>query len=129
MCDETRRARGLAILSAINPDSAAVQMAALADIAPELSDWVTDFAYGTVYARSGLGLKERELVTVAALAAMGNAPAQLRAHLRGARRAGCSQTELIEVLMQLAVYAGFPAAINALLIAREVFAAEAEDTP
>ncbi len=126
MSDETRRAQGLAILAAIHPESAAAQVSALAEIAPELSDWVTEFAYGTVVARPGLGLKERELITVVSLATQGNAPAQLRAHLRGARRAGCSQTELVEALMQLAVYAGFPAAINALLIAREVFAAEAE---
>ncbi len=126
MSEQTRRARGQAILAAIHPDSAAEQMAALADIAPALSDWVAEFAYGTVYDRPGLGLKERELVTVAVLAAMGNAPTQLRAHLRGALKAGCSKVELQEALMQLSVYAGFPVAINALVIAREVFAAETE---
>ncbi|WP_407276285.1 carboxymuconolactone decarboxylase family protein [Halothiobacillus sp. DCM-1] len=126
MSDDTPRARGEAILSVLNPDSAAAQQAALAEIAPEVSAWVTEFAYGTVYARPGLGLKERELVTVAALAAMGHTPAQLRAHLRAARRAGWSQAELIEALMQLTVYAGFPAAINALMIARAEFAEEAQ---
>lgn len=126
MSDAIRKNRGAAILATIHPESMSAQVTALAEIAPDVSDWVTEFAYGTVVARPGLGLKERELITVAALAAMGHAPAQLRAHLRGARRAGCSQTELVEALMQMAVYAGFPAAINALLIAREVFAAETE---
>ena len=62
------------------------------------------------------------LATLAALTTLGNAPAQLKAHIEGALNVGLSREEICEVLMQMAVYAGVPAAINAMKIAGEVFA-------
>lgn len=59
---------------------------------------------------------------MAALAALGNATPQLKVHLHGALNVGCSETEVLEILIQMAVYAGFPAALNAIFAAREVFA-------
>jgi 4-carboxymuconolactone decarboxylase len=94
----------------------------LRDIAPELSDWVIDFAYGDVVSRPELSLHTRELATVAALTALGNAQPQLKSHIKGALNAGCTPREIVEVIMQMAVYAGFPAAINGILAAKEVFA-------
>jgi len=76
-----------------------------------------------VMSRPGLDLRSRQIATVAALTAMGTATPQLRVHLNGALNVGCTPSEIIEVIMQMAVYAGFPAAINALNIAREVFSA------
>ena len=73
-------------------------------------------------ARPQLPLQTRELVTVGALTALGNAQPQLKAHIRGALNAGCTPREVLEVIMQMAVYAGFPAALNGLTAAREVFA-------
>src|SRR5205814_9307685 len=96
----------------------------LNEIAPALADFVVEFGFGDVFSRPGLDLKTRELVTVGALAAMGNAPAQLRAHVQGALNAGCTQQEIIEVLMQMVLYAGFPAAINGVAAAKEVFGAK-----
>ncbi len=72
--------------------------------------------------RPQLALRDRELATLAALTAMGNAPAQLRAHVVGALNAGLERQEIVEAMAQMAVYAGVPAAINALLIAKQVFA-------
>jgi 4-carboxymuconolactone decarboxylase len=76
-----------------------------------------------------LDLRSREIGVVAALTAMGNAAPQLKVHLRAALNVGVTRQEIVEVIMQMAVYAGFPAALNGLTAAREVFAAasEAED--
>jgi 4-carboxymuconolactone decarboxylase len=93
----------------------------LGEVAPDFVKMVRDFAFGEVYARPGLDLKSRQLATVAALAAMNNAPQVLKAHLHAALNLGWTREELVEVLMQMGVYAGFPAAISALMAAREVF--------
>ena len=61
----------------------------------------------------------------AALTAMGNAAPQLKVHIHGARNVGCSQQEIVEVIMQMAVYAGVPAALNGLFAAKEIFSQEA----
>jgi 4-carboxymuconolactone decarboxylase len=87
---------------------------ALKDISPE-------FPFGDVYSRPGLDLKSREIATVAALTAMGTATPQLKVHVHGALNVGCSPQEIIEVMIQMAVYAGFPAALNGLFAAKEVF--------
>ena len=82
---------------------------------------VIEFPFGDIYSRSGLDLKSREIAIVASLVTMGNALSQLKVHINGALNVGCSRTEIIEVIMQMAVYAGFPAALNGLFAAKEVF--------
>ena len=67
-------------------------------------------------------MKSREIAVVAALTAMGNAAPQLRVHIAAALHVGCTRQEIMEVVMQMAVYAGFPAALNGLFAARDVFA-------
>ncbi len=94
----------------------------LKDIAPDLGRYIIEFAFGDVYDRPGLDLKSREIATIAALTALGNAQPQLKAHLHGALNVGCTREEVIEVIMQMAVYAGFPAALNGIAVAKEVFA-------
>jgi len=81
-----------------------------------------EFPFGDIYTRKGLGLRERELATVAALCALGNALPQLRMHVHAALHVGCKPGEVVEVVMQMAVYAGFPAALNGLAVVREAFA-------
>jgi 4-carboxymuconolactone decarboxylase len=71
--------------------------------------------------RPGLDRHTRQLATIAALTALGNAQPQLRVHIAGALNVGCRPQEVVEVILQMAVFAGFPAAINALNVAREVF--------
>ena len=73
-----------------------------------------EFAFGDIYSRKGLDLRSRELVAIAALAADGRATPQLRLHVESAQSAGVSRTEIIEVLMQVALYAGIPVALNAI---------------
>jgi 4-carboxymuconolactone decarboxylase len=94
---------------------------ALKDIAPDFADLLIEFPFGDVYSRDGLDLKSREIATVAALTAMGTASPQLKVHVNGALNVGCSQQEIIEIMIQMAVYAGFPAALNGLFVVKEVF--------
>ncbi len=119
--DDERRARGLATLGVITGTDPEARIAKLTDIAPELGDWIIDFAYGDVVSRPQLDLRSRELVTVAALTALGNARPQLIAHIGAALNAGCQPQEILEVVLQMAVYAGFPASLNGLSAVREVF--------
>lgn len=94
----------------------------LADIAPDFARYLIEFPFGDIYSRPGLDLKSREIAVVAALTALGNAAPQLKVHIQGALNVGVSRSEVVETIMQMAVYAGFPAALNGLAAAREVFA-------
>lgn len=93
----------------------------LKEIAPDLARYVIEFPYGDVISRPGLDLKSREIATIAALTALGNAAPQLKAHIGQALNAGCSREEIIEIIIQMAVYAGFPAALNGIAAAKEAF--------
>jgi 4-carboxymuconolactone decarboxylase len=119
--DDDRYERGQKLIERLYGEAGARTMRSLEQTAPDLARFIAEFAFGDVFSRPGLDLKTRELATVATLAAMGNAPAQLRAHILGALNAGCTQSEVIEVLLQMVLYAGFPAAINGMQAAREVF--------
>jgi 4-carboxymuconolactone decarboxylase len=90
------------------------------DVAPKLADLTDEVLFGDVWARPNLSRRDRSLVTVSALIAL-NRPEQLRAHLAIARQNGLSEDELVETLTHLAFYAGWPNAINAANVARDVF--------
>lgn len=97
-------------------------IAAMQDIAPDFGRYIIEFPFGDIYSRPQLDLKPRELGVVAALTAMGTAQPQLAVHIHGALNVGWTEQEVVEIIMQMAVYAGFPAAINGLLLAKQVFA-------
>src|SRR5690242_12246508 len=86
----------------------------VAEVAPDFARMVIEFAFGDLYARDALDLRSRELIAIAVLAASGNAGPQLRVHVESAASVGISKAEIVEILMQIALYAGFPAALNAL---------------
>lgn len=96
----------------------------LKDIAPDFARYLIEFPFGDIYSRPGLDLRSREIATVAALTAQGNATPQLKVHIAAALHVGLTHEEIIEVMMQMAVYAGFPAALNGLFAAKEVFAGQ-----
>jgi 4-carboxymuconolactone decarboxylase len=97
----------------------------IARISPDMANYVVEFIFGDIHSRPGLDLKTRELAAVIAIATRGGAEPQLRAHLHGALNVGWSEQEIIELMIELAVYAGFPAALNGLYAARDVFAERA----
>lgn len=119
--DEEAYRRGYEPLTKLHPPGVELLTAALGEMAPELVRIIIE-TYGNIYARSQLDLRSRELATVAALTAMGNAAPQLKVHIQYALNAGCTEQELVEVMIQMGYYGGFPSAINALALAREVFA-------
>ena len=94
----------------------------LRDIAPDFARYLIEFPFGDIYARPGLDLRSREIATIAALTALGNAAPQLKVHIAAGLNVGLTQEEITEVIMQMAVYAGFPAALNGLFAAKAVFA-------
>src|SRR5262245_51118844 len=120
--DQTRYERGLKNLAAIDGAAGQRVVESLHGIAPDFARYIIEFPFGDIYNRPGLDLKSREIATVAALTALGNARPQLEVHIHGALNVGCSGAEVIEIMMQMAVYAGFPAALNGLSAARAVFA-------
>jgi len=118
-----RYERGLRRLQQVDAEQVGRIIAGLRDIAPDFANYLIEFPFGDIYSRPGLDLKTRQIATVAALTALGTAGPQLRVHIHGALNVGCTQAEIVEVIMQMAVYAGFPAALNGLAAAKEVFAA------
>ena len=118
---EERYNKGLKNLEKIHPEASKALIENLKDIAPDLSRFVVEFPYGDVYDRPGLDLKSREIATVAALTALGDTKPELKDHIKGALNVGCNRQEVVEVIIQMAVYAGFPRAINGINIAKEVF--------
>lgn len=119
---DERYERGLRTLGQINGVDGQAIIDKLADIAPDFGRFLVEFPFGDLYSRPGLDLKSREIATIAALTVMANAAPQLKAHIRAGLNVGLTQTEIVETIMQMAVYGGFPAAINGLYAAREVFA-------
>ena len=120
-----RYRRGSEMIERLYGELGAKTLRSLEETAPDLARYMVEFAFGDIFSRPGLDVKSREMITVAALTAMGNAPAQLRAHIHGALNAGCTRQEIIEIIVQMALYAGFPAAINGVQAAKEVFAERA----
>ena len=90
------------------------------DVNPKLAELTDDVLFGDVWGRPGLSPRDRSLVTVSALIAM-NRPDQLRSHLQRARENGVTDAELVETITHLAFYAGWPSAVTASVVAREVF--------
>lgn len=118
----SRYEQGLARLRQIDGEAGERVIDSLADIAPDFARYLIEFPFGDIYSRPGLDLRSREIAVIAALTAMGNAAPQLRVHLQAALNVGVTRQEIVEIIMQMAVYAGFPAALNGLSAAREVFA-------
>lgn len=119
-----RRARGVQMLERVDGNAGVQVVESLASTFPEFANYVLEYPFGDIYSRPGLGLREREIASIAAMCAMGNAAPQLRVHIHAALHVGCTPREILEVVMQMSVYAGFPAALNGLAAVREVFAAQ-----
>ena len=114
--------RGLAKLGEIDGAQGDAVMAALADIAPDLGRYIVSFAFGEIYHRPALNNRERELLTLWLLAAQGGCEKQLKVHIHAALNVGISREEIVEAFIHAVPYLGFPKALNAVFVAKEVFA-------
>ncbi|GHU14629.1 4-carboxymuconolactone decarboxylase [Betaproteobacteria bacterium] len=121
MKPQSRYERGLEKLREIDGEAGERVLASLQGIAPDFARYLIEFPFGDIYSRPNLDLKSREIAVVAALTALGNATPQLKVHIQGALNVGVSHEEIVETIMQMAVYAGFPAALNGLAAAKDVF--------
>ena len=116
----TRYEKGKQVIESIQKRSLEEIFEAIDDIAPDMSRFVVEFPYSEIYTRDEVDLKTRELCTVAALTVLGTVP-QLKDHINAALNIGNSPTEVVEIIMQMSAYAGFPKAINGIVAAKEVF--------
>ena len=114
--------RGLAKLGEIDGAQGDAVMAALADIAPDLGRYIVSFAFGEIYHRPALNNRERELLTLGLLATQGGCEKQLKVHIHAALNVGISREEIVEAFIHAVPYLGFPKALNAVFVAKEVFA-------
>lgn len=119
--DSERFTRGWERLGEIDGEAGKHVIDSLAQICPDLGRYIVEFGFGDVYSRPGLTLREREIATIAALAAMGTAAPQLAVHIKAGINVGLTREEIMEVIIQMALYAGFPASLNAAFTAASVF--------
>ncbi|MCT4488369.1 carboxymuconolactone decarboxylase family protein [Levilactobacillus parabrevis] len=117
-----RLEQGKALLNQVDATAANTVMSSLKDIAPDISKYILEFAFGDIYARPGLTLQQRELVTITALLVQGDTSSQLTVHLNGCLNVGLMPKEIVETCIHCIPYVGFPRVLNAITIVQQVFA-------
>ena len=124
--NSTRYKTGMEALKRHLGSDAEKYITSIEEVAPLFAQVNVEFAYGDIYndEQRVLDDKTKELVTISALTAMGNALPQLKLHIEAALRCGASKKEIVEVITQMLAYSGFPSATNAIIVAKEVFLAE-----
>jgi 4-carboxymuconolactone decarboxylase len=113
---------GSAVLQAIDGAAGASVIEALADVSPELAHQVVAWGFGEIYSRPALEPRDRQLVTLGMLTALGGCEPQLEVHVNAALNVGLTPEQVVEALLHSAVYCGFPRALNATFVAKRVFA-------
>jgi 4-carboxymuconolactone decarboxylase len=119
---DERFRRGWERLQEVDAESGERVIDSLQDVAPDLGRYVVEFAYGDIYGRPALDLRQRQLITIAALTALGGAERQLDVHVNAALNVGLTAEEVVEALLHCLPYAGFPRVLNAIFVAQRVFA-------
>jgi 4-carboxymuconolactone decarboxylase len=119
---ENRYQRGLQKLAEVDGKGGADVVASLQNIAPDLGKYIIEFAFGDIYCRDGLNLPEREMVTITSLLTAGGCERQLEVHINGALNVGVAPEKVIETFVQCIPYTGFPKVLNAVNVAKKVFA-------
>jgi 4-carboxymuconolactone decarboxylase len=95
--------------------------------APDLGRYVVEFAYGEIYQRPVLDLRQRQLITISALTTLGGAEPQLEVHINAGLNVGLSAREVVEAILHCIPYTGFPRVLNAIFVAKRVFEERAVD--
>ncbi|MFI7618312.1 carboxymuconolactone decarboxylase family protein [Nonomuraea terrae] len=119
--DETYE-RGLELLQQVNGETGQQVIDSLDDVSPALGNQIVSWAYGEMYARENLPPRDRQLVTLGVLTALGGCEPQLEVHIKAALNVGLSPAEVVEALLHAAVYCGMPRSLNATFVAKKVFA-------
>lgn len=119
---QQRFERGAAVLAQVDGEAGQAVVEALADISPELGRQVVSWAFGEMYSRPELTPRDRQLVTLGILTALGGCEPQLRVHVNAALNVGLTREQITEALLHAAVYCGMPRALNATFVAKDVFA-------
>lgn len=117
----SRYEQGIEKFREIKGEGAEKSLDRLKSLDPDLTRYIMEFAFNDIYSRPGLDLRSREIATIAALTALGNAAQQIKVHTICALNVGVTKEEITEVILQMALYAGFPAAINAMQAVKEAF--------
>ncbi len=123
---DDRFRRGLDILFGMSSKKTDILTSRLAEVAPDFARLTIEFAFGAIFTRDVLDLRARELIAVSVLTARGDATAALRAHVASALNFGISQAEVVETMMQVSIYAGFPVVINALTECHDLLTSAAD---
>ncbi|KRC66140.1 4-carboxymuconolactone decarboxylase [Aeromicrobium sp. Root236] len=125
MTEQTERQQrfeqGKAVLDAVDGAAGANVIESLGDISPELAHQVVAWGFGEIYARPGLEPRDRQLVTLGMLTALGGCEPQLEVHVNAALNVGLTPQQIVEAFLHSAVYCGFPRALNATFTAKKVF--------
>jgi 4-carboxymuconolactone decarboxylase len=116
-----RYQRGWQRLVEVDAESGERVVESLKDVAPDLGRYVVEFAYGEIYQRPVLDLRQRELVTISALTTLGGAEPQLEVHVNAGLNVGLTAREVVEAILQCIPYTGFPRVLNAIFVAKRVF--------
>jgi 4-carboxymuconolactone decarboxylase len=119
---EERFERGLEMLGSVNPEVGQRVLDSLADISPEMGHQIVAWGFGEIYSRPQLVPRDRQLVTLGMLTALGGCEAQLEVHIHTALNVGLTPEQIVEALLQSAGYCGFPRALNAMAVAKKVLA-------
>ncbi|QUQ69630.1 carboxymuconolactone decarboxylase family protein [Kutzneria sp. CA-103260] len=119
---QARFDRGMALLNEVSGGIGPAVVDSLADVSPELAHQVVAWGFGEIYSRPQLVPRDRQLVTIGMLTALGGCEPQLRVHINTGLNVGLTPAEIVEALLQSAGYCGFPRALNATAVAKEVFA-------
>lgn len=120
MSDKQTTIKGMHVMDRLEDGLAERVSRRLSELDSDLPRLITDYAFGSVVARPSLDLKTREMLTVASLISLGNATPQLELHMKAAINVGVSPEELLEIVIQMAVYAGVPACMNGLASYRNI---------
>jgi len=120
--NDDRKIKGSKVINTIMENGSERLQKGLESIAPDLGKYVLEFIFGDLYSRDGLDLKMKQILTVTILATLGNAKPQLNYHINGALNLGVSRKDIVDILIHISGYAGFPAAMNGVATAKEVFA-------
>jgi 4-carboxymuconolactone decarboxylase len=119
--ENERFRRGWERLREVDAEGGEQVIESLQDVAPDLGRYVIEFAYGDIYSRPVLDLRQRQLVTISTLTTLGGAEPQLDVHVNAGLNVGLTARQIVEAMLHCVPYVGFPRVLNAIFVAKRVF--------